>query len=103
MSGMPVTTVGGTRRDPSVRVAGQERRQRRELDALVGERLRFLAGRLAANRARRNFVVMDLARLVRKFLADVFGVAHDVAQLRDEVGGETGDRLLPGVPPDGLG
>ena len=37
--------------DDSVRVAGQERRQRCELDAFVGKRLRFVARCLAADRA----------------------------------------------------
>src|SRR5262249_4285592 len=46
------------------------------------------ARRLAADRARRRFLVMDLARLFGEAPADVLGVAHELTQLRDDLGGQ---------------
>ena len=54
----------------SVRLAGKKWRQRREVDALVGERLRFFVRRLTANRARRHFLVVDLPCFLGKAAAD---------------------------------
>ena len=74
-----------------MRIAGEKRRQLRELDAFIGQRLGLVARGLAANRALRRFLVMDAARLFRKALAHVFGIAHDLAQPGDQVRGEASD------------
>ena len=54
----------------------------REVDALVAQFLRFVARRLAADRTRRRFVVVDLARFFGEASADVLRVAHDFAELQ---------------------
>src|SRR5262249_1686072 len=61
---------------------------------LFRQRFGFLARRLSADRARRRFFVVDLARLFRKPLTDVLGIAHDLAQLGEETRIDAGDRIV---------
>ncbi len=61
----------------SVAVLGQDR-QREELDALLAQRLRFLAGCLAVDAARRRLLVVDLARLLREARAYVLRLGLDL-------------------------
>jgi drug/metabolite transporter (DMT)-like permease len=57
-------------------------RQRRDLDAFVDQRPRFIRRCLAIDRAVLDIAVMHLAGFIRKALADIIGVFHDVvAQL----------------------
>src|SRR5207302_10519947 len=49
-----------------------------ELDALFGQRLRFVAARLAIDAVRIGLAVMDAARLLGKALADIIAVLFDL-------------------------
>src|SRR6185295_4048520 len=68
-----------------------------ELDALVGERFRFVTRRLAADGPRGYFLVMDLARFFREAAADVLGIPHHFAQLHERLGGKPDGGIGGGV------
>src|SRR6185312_5821397 len=62
----------------------RQHRQRRNLDAFVDQRTRFLGRGLAVDRPVLDIAVMHLARFVGKALADIVGIFHDViAQFLD--------------------
>src|SRR6266446_3819507 len=77
-----------------MRIGAQKRRQASEIDALVGELLRLVTRRLPANRTRGCFVVMNLARLLGKAPADVFGIAHDFAELCEHIARQPCDGVV---------
>ena len=77
-----------------MRIRAQKRWKLREIDALVREFLRLVARRLAANRTRGCFVVMNLARFLGKPPADIFGIANDFAQLCEHVARQPGDGVV---------
>ena len=64
-------------------VAREERRQRREVDPLLAQRIGVVLRRLASDRPRRSFLVVDLARFLGETAPDVLGVADDLAELHD--------------------
>ena len=66
-------------------VAREERRQRREVDPFLAQRVGLVLRRLASDRTARNFFVVDLARLFREAATDILGIADDLAELAHEL------------------
>ena len=66
----------------------RQHRQRRDLDAFVDQRARFVGRGLAVDRAMLDIAVMHLARFVGETLADIVGILDDVIAQFLELGAQ---------------